>query len=320
MDYIRQLNTFLNMSAGNLSGAPFCVYMRLFQIANMRGWPERFFASDAEICMMSGIRNKKTIAEARRVLEQAGYIKTIRGGKHRATEYQLVDLVDLGIAPVIGNENTPISGIGVKNNPITTPITGAITTPITGAITTPITGHYIKHKQETKTETVAAAADACAREEGDSVLAEVVRTFEENIHPITGGIERDKLIDLANEYGALWVKSAIEEAALSNGRNLRYITAILGRWKREGFKAPRKKGGGNYGTGIIQGHMPGDGAEKSPYAAYFDGDAGTGAGNIAGGTTTESRDPPSDLRLAGTGAFGCGASSGGGSGAYQTRA
>jgi len=308
MDYIRQLNTFLNMSAGNLPGTPFNVYMRLFQIANMRGWPECFPASDAEICLMTGIRNKKTIAEARRILEQAGYIKTIRGGKHQATQYHLVDLVN---SPVIGNQNTPI----------TTPITGAITTPITGAITTPITGHYIKHKRktETKTKTDCAAADARAREEDDS-LAEVVRCFENNIHPLTGKIERDRLIDLTDEYSPLWVKTAIEEAALSNGRNLRYITAILERWKREGFKAARKKGGGNYGTGIIQGHMAGDGAEKSPYAAYFDGDAGTGAGDIAGGTTTESSDPPSDLRLAGTGAFGCGASSGGGSGACQTRA
>ena len=308
MDYIRQLNTFLNMSAGNLPGTPFNVYMRLFQIANMRGWPECFPASDAEICLMTGIRNKKTIAEARRILEQAGYIKTIRGGKHQATQYHLVDLVN---SPVIGNQNTPI----------TTPITGAITTPITGAITTPITGHYIKHKRktETKTKTDCAAADARAREEDDS-LAEVVRTFENNIHPVTGEIERDRLIDLTDKYGVLWVTSAIEEAALSNGRNLRYITAILERWKREGFKAARKKVGGNYGTGIIQGHMAGDGAEKSPYAAYFDGDAGTGAGDIAGGTTTESRDPSSDLRLAGTGAFGCGASSGGGSGACQTRA
>ena len=140
MDYIRQLNTFLNMSAGNLPGTPFNVYMRLFQIANMRGWPECFPASDAEICLMTGIRNKKTIAEARRILEQAGYIKTIRGGKHQATQYQLVEL---GIAPVIGNKNTPI----------TTPIDGAITTPIDGAITTPITGHYIKHKRKTETET-----------------------------------------------------------------------------------------------------------------------------------------------------------------------
>ena len=296
------------MSAGNLPGTPFNVYMRLFEIANMRGWPECFPASDAEICLMTGIRNKKTIAEARRILEQAGYIKTIRGGKHQATQYHLVDLVN---SPVIGNQNTPI----------TTPITGAITTPITGAITTPITGHYIKHKRktETKTKTDCAAADARAREEDDS-LAEVVRTFENNIHPVTGEIERDRLIDLTDKYGVLWVTSAIEEAALSNGRSLRYITAILERWKREGFKAARKKVGGNYGTGIIQGHMAGDGAEKSPYAAYFDGDAGTGAGDIAGGTTTESRDPSSDLRLAGTGAFGCGASSGGGSGACQTRA
>ena len=229
MDYIRQLNTFLNMSAGNLPGTPFNVYMRLFQIANMRGWPECFPASDAEICLMTGIRNKKTIAEARRVLEQAGYIKTIRGGKHQATQYHVVDLVN-GV--VIGNQNTPI----------TTPITGAITTPITGAITTPITGHYIKHKRKTETKTKtdsAAAADACVREE-DNSLSEVVRTFENNIHPVTGKIEQDALIDLTDEYSALWVTEAIKEAALSNGRNLRYITAILERWKRDGFKAPRK--------------------------------------------------------------------------------
>ena len=260
MDYIRQLNTFLNMSAGNLPGTPFNVYMRLFQIANMRGWPECFPASDAEICLMTGIRNKKTIAEARRVLEQAGYIKTIRGGKHQATQYHVVDLVN-GV--VIGNQNTPI------------------TTPITGAITTPITGHYIKHKRKTETKTKtdsAAAADACVREE-DSSLSEVVRTFENNIHPVTGKIEQDALVDLTDEYSALWVTEAIKEAALSNGRNLRYITAILERWKREGFKAPRKKGGGRHGTGIRKGDMAGDGAEKSVYAAYFDGDAGAGRGD-----------------------------------------
>ena len=253
MDYIRQLNTFLNMSAGNLPGTPFNVYMRLFQIANMRGWPECFPASDAEICLMTGIRNKKTIAEARRVLEQAGYIKTIRGGKHQATQYHVVDLVN-GV--VIGNQNTPITTpiTGAITTPITgaitTPITGAITTPITGAITTPITGHYIKHKRKTETKTKtdsAAAADACVREE-DNSLSEVVRTFENNIHPVTGKIEQDALIDLTDEYSALWVTEAIKEAALSNGRSLRYITAILERWKRDGFKAPRK-GVKQHGTG-----------------------------------------------------------------------
>ena len=250
MDYIRQLNTFLNMSAGNLPGTPFNVYMRLFQIANMRGWPECFPASDAEICLMTGIRNKKTIAEARRVLEQAGYIKTIRGGKHQATQYHVVDLVN-GV--VIGNQNTPITT--PITGAITTPITGAITTPITGAITTPITGHYIKHKRKTETKTKtdsAAAADACVREE-DNSLSEVVRTFENNIHPVTGKIEQDALVDLTDEYSALWVTEAIKEAALSNGRSLRYITAILERWKRDGFKAPRK-GVKQHGTGRSDSH------------------------------------------------------------------
>ena len=307
MDYIRQLNTFLNMSAGNLPGTPFNVYMRLFQIANMRGWPECFPASDAEICLMTGIRNKKTIAEARRVLEQAGYIKTIRGGKHQATQYHVVDLVN-GV--VIGNQNTPITT--PITGAITTPITGAITTPITGAITTPITGHYIKPKTDS-----AAAADACVREE-DNSLSEVVRTFENNIHPVTGKIEQDALVDLTDEYSALWVTEAIKEAALSNGRSLRYITAILERWKRDGFKAPRKKGGGNYGTGIIQGHMAGDGAEKSPYAAYFDGDAGAGTGDAQSGSPTHQGDSAGNL--CGTDTLGCGASPGGGGGAYQAGA
>ncbi|WP_273078685.1 DnaD domain-containing protein [Selenomonas felix] len=102
-------------------------------------------------------------------------------------------------------------------------------------------------QEKTRQEKTIAAAATRARD-GDSVLAEVVLTFEHNIHPGIVPIERDKLIDLTDEYGASWVTEAIKEAALSNGRNLRYITAILERWKRDGFKAPRK-GVKQHGTG-----------------------------------------------------------------------
>ena len=96
--------------------------------------------------------------------------------------------------------------------------------------------------------TAAAAAREEPPEEKDH--GAVFRAFSDNIHPITGEIERDKLVDLTDEYGPLWVTSAIEEAALSNGRSLRYITAILERWKRDGFKAKRKtKGAVQGGTG-----------------------------------------------------------------------
>lgn len=94
----------------------------------------------------------------------------------------------------------------------------------------------------------AAAAAGARAHEGDSDLAEVVRAFDNNIHPLTGEIGQDRLIDLVDEYGAQWVTSAIEEAAISNGRSLRYITRVLERWKREGFKAPRK-GVNRYGAG-----------------------------------------------------------------------
>ena len=147
----------------------------------------------------------------------------------------------------------------------------------------------------------------------------VFRAFSDNIHHITGEIERDKLTDLTDEYGAHWVTSAIEEAALSNGRSLRYITAILERWKRDGFKAQRKKGG-SYGTGSTQGNVAGDGTEKSPYAAYFDGDTVKGSPYDLGGTTEEGGDSADDRSTQRGDPHGAGASSGSGSGDDQASA
>lgn len=310
MDYIRQLNAFSNLSAGILSSNEVNVYLRLFWWNNRCCWTEWFETTDSRLQIETGIVSPNTIRAIRNSLRQKGFIDFIPGKRRSPTKYKIIDLSQV-------TERLPSSFMSTID--INTDIKTDIKPDINADIKT---DSIYKHKRKTETKTKtdsAAAADACVREE-DNSLSEVVQTFENNIHPVTGKIEQDVLVDLTDEYSALWMTEAIKEAALSNGRSLRYITAILERWKREGFKAARKKGGGNYGTGIIQGHMAGDGAEKSPYAAYFDGDAGTGAGDIAGGTTTESRDPPSDLRLAGTGAFGCGASSGGGGGTYQTRA
>lgn len=118
----------------------------------------------------------------------------------------------------------------------------------------------------------AAAANARMREESPNEKdhGAVFRAFSDNIHPITGEIERDRIVDLTDEYGALWVKSAIEEAALSNGRSLRYITAILERWKRDGFKAERKEINKHGGADRNRGSSGENSAEKSVYAEYFD--------------------------------------------------
>lgn len=81
---------------------------------------------------------------------------------------------------------------------------------------------------------------ATAREED---AAAVIKMFSDNIHPISGAIEQDKLFDLLERYGKDWVCSAITEAVECNGRNIRYIERILEAWDKRG-----KKGGGLHGN------------------------------------------------------------------------
>lgn len=85
-----------------------------------------------------------------------------------------------------------------------------------------------------------------AQEEGtgyDDDLGEVITLFSNNIHPINGEIEADKLKDLLDSYTKDWLVAAIKEAAELNGRSVRYIEAILENWKKNGFKAQKPKGG-----------------------------------------------------------------------------
>ena len=269
MDYIRQLNAFSNLSAGILSSNEVNVYLRLFWWNNRCCWTEWFETTDSRLQIETGIVSPNTIRAIRNSLRQKGFIDFIPGKRRSPTKYKIIDLSQV-------TERLPssfMSTIDIKTD-IKTDIKPDINADIK-------TDSIYKHKRKTETKTKtdsAAAADACVREE-DNSLSEVVQTFENNIHPVTGKIEQDVLVDLTDEYSALWMTEAIKEAALSNGRSLRYITAILERWKREGFKAARKKGGGSYGTSIRKGDMAGDGAEKSVYAAYFDGDAGAGRGD-----------------------------------------
>ena len=290
------------------------VYTMLLSIDNDLLFQEWFGCSDRRLQDMTNVGSVNTITKAKNRLKQLGWIDFKTTGK-KTTLYKLTTPV-----ATVCETDTATKLETVTRDTETAYETDTETHTATDTETVCETDTATLRRQDkTARQDKIAAAATRTREEGNS-LAEVVQAFENNIHPGIGPIERDKLIDLTDEYGASWVTEAIKEAALSNARNLRYITAILERWKREGFKAPRKKGGGNYGTGIIQGHMAGDGAEKSPYAAYFDGDAGTGAGDIAGGTTTESRDLPSDLCRGGAGEYGRGAPSGGGGGVYQAGA
>lgn len=81
----------------------------------------------------------------------------------------------------------------------------------------------------------------------DDGLSKVMTVYQNNIHPITGGIEADNLADLVATYSARWVEAAIEEAVKNSVRKLSYIIAILERWKTNGIDEPwlKKKEGKN---------------------------------------------------------------------------
>jgi DnaD/phage-associated family protein len=66
--------------------------------------------------------------------------------------------------------------------------------------------------------------------------------YESNIGLITSFI-KDDLIDLVDTYTDGWVVDAIKVAVQSNVRNLKYIKAILSRWKVEGKDAGKPKRG-----------------------------------------------------------------------------
>ena len=95
----------------------------------------------------------------------------------------------------------------------------------------------------------AAVSDAVIKEggvvKGGEELAVISHLYEENIGILNTPLLAEELKDIADRYSPGWFEEAVKEAVFAGHRNLRYIKAILERWKIEGFKSPRRKGGSN---------------------------------------------------------------------------
>ncbi len=62
---------------------------------------------------------------------------------------------------------------------------------------------------------------------------EVFRLYEENVGVITP-MAAERLKDLEQEYPPEWIAEAFGEAVASNARSLRYVEAVLRRWRDDG--------------------------------------------------------------------------------------
>lgn len=97
--------------------------------------------------------------------------------------------------------------------------------------------------------------DACARtrENDDADFGEVVRSFSDNVHPVSGQLESDFLGELLDKYGKTWLLEAIKETALNHGSTVNYVQKVLDSWAKNGFKAKKNT---QTEAGFVKGGTP----------------------------------------------------------------
>lgn len=83
----------------------------------------------------------------------------------------------------------------------------------------------------------------------DDKCANIAKTYESEIGQLTPNLA-DRLKEISDEYPEGWFEDAVKEATENNKRNLRYIEAILKRWKAEGKGAGKKKKGESTGIEV----------------------------------------------------------------------
>lgn len=107
--------------------------------------------------------------------------------------------------------------------------------------------------------------DVVVVDRGEPELGNCIREFEDNIHPLTGMIERDKIIELYDKYHAEWFNEAVKTAALNHGLSVSYVEAILKNWERNGFKAKKEGNNGRRFAKAAGKNKGGNGRKSAEY-------------------------------------------------------
>ena len=258
--YMTLLKSYYDSSMGLVPPVAQALYFRLFLINNRAGWAEWFGATNQRLMLEVGLNSAHTLIENRNLLKRLGFIEFKQGKKGQPTLYRLNDMCEEK---------------GAFNALNTAPQTALKTASNSALNTAQQTAHIYRQETMTKTKT--------KRNTKEKALASLLESYTQDsdlLDALRGFIEmrKEKKAPLTEHALSLLLRklnglghSDVEKVEIVN-------QSVMNSWK--GFFA-LKKGGGNYGTGIRKGDMAGDGAEKSVYAAYFDGDAGAGRGDAS---------------------------------------
>ena len=101
--------------------------------------------------------------------------------------------------------------------------------------------HTDVDSNEVKGECEGEGDDDCEGEvEAPATTPDMMKVYTEEINLLSPFIA-DTLKEYADEFTEVWVVDAIKEASASNGKSMKYIKAILDRWKREGKGSVKKQ-------------------------------------------------------------------------------
>ena len=231
MSYVSEMNQFFRfLPASGFSSSARLLWYILMGFNNSICWKPEFNIPMSTLIGLTGL-SQATIRRARKELEKAGLLKvTVRPGR-QASIYRLCPL-DGAFAAHSDRQNKLAADVDAHSD---------WQPERQNAVAAHVDAHSdwqperIHRREETnnRREETSAAVD-------DQTWKEVLHFFESNIHPVYSLKERQDLEADVSDYGAIWVKAAIEEAVDHGAFNMKYIEAVLKAWKAKGHMTRNK--------------------------------------------------------------------------------
>ena len=224
---IGQFNAFYRwMETADIGPAALALWMALLKISNDAGWKLTFNVSNSMLSVKTAGLSIPAIHRARNQLQQQGRI-TFRARKgNQSSEYTIIPFAERYVKQSDQQTDSKPTAMRPANRQQT------------DSNATSIANTYIEEK---KREEIENEKNKKKSFDHDPDFGEVAKLFQGNIHPFSGPVEKDMVIDLVDTYGANWTQLAIRQAIGAGALSLKYITKILQNWKAEGGPTTKRK-------------------------------------------------------------------------------
>jgi len=228
---IGQFNAFYRwMETADIGPAALALWMALLKISNDAGWKLTFNASNSMLSVKTAGLSIPAIHRARNQLQQQGRITfRVRKG-NQSSEYTIIPFVEKYVKQSDQQTDSKATSKQSANRQQSDQQTDSTTTSIATT--------YIEEKKREEIENEKNKKKSRCR---CPDFGEVAKLFQDNIHPFSGPVEKDMVIDLVDTYGANWTQMAIRQAIGAGALSLKYITKILQNWKAKGGPTTRRK-------------------------------------------------------------------------------